>query len=182
MPPVNIIEVASSLSGRDSNDHQILIIPSTYGALGSSLHPGVVAGITLGAVLGFLLLLFAIYSCLGFGPAVMPSSSMIDGSVLSSIRTGDTSSRYEPRRATVRETVEVRTREHVVPGPAASHRPAERVILDPPPPPRTVTASELSDEDEEDEIVVMEEHSPPRRKNRRRSQSRRSSRSRDYYY
>lgn len=42
-------------------------IPAYYGALYSSPSPGAVVGITLGAVAGFILILFLIYTCVNLG-------------------------------------------------------------------------------------------------------------------
>ncbi|KAK3954610.1 hypothetical protein QBC32DRAFT_79758 [Pseudoneurospora amorphoporcata] len=42
-------------------------IPAYYGALYSSPSPGAVVGITLGAVAGFILILFLIYTCINLG-------------------------------------------------------------------------------------------------------------------
>ena len=44
-------------------------IPSFYGSLGSGPDPGAVAGITLGSVAGFVLLLWLVYTCINMGNA-----------------------------------------------------------------------------------------------------------------
>jgi hypothetical protein len=166
-------------------------VPSSYGSASSSPHPGVVAGIVIGSVGGFLLLLFLIYSCLGFGPQlwVQPSRSEYTAASQSvlSFRTRRTSRARSARRpsraggARVTETYEVRTRESRGGGRTRSGvRPVvvgEPVVVEPtraPPPPRVVRSEDSEDDDEEDEIVVLEEHSPPRRKHRRESSGRRS--------
>lgn len=155
-------------------------IPTTYNNLDDSLSPGVVVGIVLGSVGGVLVLLFLLYSALGFGPAVIPSRiEVADGSVYS-VRTRDKHRRRRPSGVRATEMYEVRTRERVVPA-AAGATPivveARRSTTIPrsasaaPPPPRVVRDSDDSD-DSEDEVVVIEEHTPPRRKSSRRHSSR----------
>lgn len=175
------IPFSQSLNIRQST----VVIPTTYSSLDSSPQPGVVAGIVLASVGGFLLLLALLYSCLGWAPIAIPTSALSDGtstvasrSVLS-FRTRSTKKTRQPQhhqrrraqkvRAT--EMYEVRTSQRVsrdegppvivVPGPS---RPTPR----PPPAPRTVTVSD----DSEDEVVVIEEHSPPRRSSRRSDERR----------
>ncbi|GKT59251.1 hypothetical protein ColTof3_06590 [Colletotrichum tofieldiae] len=154
----------------------VVVVPATYGGY-SDLGPGAIAGITLGAVAGFLLILWMVYTCLNFGRPVETSSS--------SVYTG-TASVISPRaRVIATEEVRVRERESLSrpPGPviveAAPPMMQERRASRPPPP-RVVT------DDEDDEVVVIEEHTPERRR-RRHSSSRRHShrgesrrRSRDY--
>ncbi|KAK1988521.1 hypothetical protein LZ30DRAFT_683786 [Colletotrichum cereale] len=60
----------------------VVVVPATYGDY-SDLSSGAVAGITLGAVAGFLLILWMVYTCLNFGRPVDTSSS----SVLRRLRT-----------------------------------------------------------------------------------------------
>lgn len=43
----------------------VLAIPTTYTGLNSDLPPGTIAGIVLGSVAGFLLLLWIFYTCFG---------------------------------------------------------------------------------------------------------------------
>jgi hypothetical protein len=158
---------------QNNNDNGFVAIPSVYGQIDSSPHPAAVAGIVLGAVGGFLLLLFLLYSCLGFGPRIMP----LEGSVLE-VRSSRRSHSHKRRRRSgvrVRETVEVRTRERVPVPPAP---PGDGPIIVDAPPPRVVS-------DDEDEVVVIEEHGTPPRRGGRRSSSRAGSeyyerRSRDY--
>lgn len=45
-------------------------IPSTYGGGGSSVSPGAVAGIVVGAVAGFIILVVWCLSCFGYAPRV----------------------------------------------------------------------------------------------------------------
>ncbi|KAK0391054.1 hypothetical protein NLU13_0556 [Sarocladium strictum] len=157
-------------------------VPSSYGSASSSPHPGVVAGIVIGSVGGFLLLLFLIYSCLGFGPSVwvQPSRSEYTAASQSvlSFRTRRTSRarsarRHASRGPRVTETYEVRTRERRERPVVVEEPPVVVEATRAPPPPRVVRSEDS--EDDEDEIVVLEEHSPPRRKSRRRSSDRRRS-------
>jgi len=173
-------------------------IPSYYGALHSSPDPGTVAGITLGAVAGFVLFLWLIYTCVNMGN---PSSGTNDTSTVVTEGTASVyTRRSNRRRRSAKETVEIRRSggrggrgggpvivEEVVSSVGGSSMP-ERVIIEetsrrrsvsrargPPPPPmmRRVGSSEGGSEDE---VVVIEEHSPPRRqRSRMRSVERRSS-------
>lgn len=184
------------LHSRQSGSNSFATVPSSYGSANSSPHPGVVAGIVIGSVGGFLLLLFLIYSCLGFGPSVwvQPSRSEYTAASQSvlSFRTRRSaapshvrSTRRQSRGPRVTETYEVRTRESRGPPPrrAGSRMPppGEPVIIEStrvPPPPRVVRSEDSEDDDDdEDEIVVLEEHSrsPPRKNRRRRSSERRRS-------
>lgn len=148
-------------------------VASTYGALYSSPHPGVVAGIVLACIAGYILIIWIVYTVLNIGPpadgdavsAYLGGESVI---TLSTARTG----RRAPRPVRVRERVEVRRREsrrrvpEIVESETAETesdvfmgggRSAGRGV-------RTVTS--VSD-DEDDEIVVEEEHRRPRRGGRR---------------
>lgn len=72
------------------DDPSFVPVPSTYGSLGSSPHPGVVAGIVLGSVAGFLLLLWLVYVILHGGrPVVMAADD--SGAPMSSVTGGDSS-------------------------------------------------------------------------------------------
>jgi hypothetical protein len=173
---------------------QTTTIPAYYGSLNSGPDPGAVAGITLGSVAGFVLLLWLLYTCINLGN---PSSSTNETSTVvtegtASVYTRRGNRRRASRRAASRrreEVVEVRRSRGGGGGPViveetvSSVGPSEvdRVIIEErrrsvsrprmsmPPPPRRV-------EDEDDEVVVIEEHSPPRRhRSRVRSVERRSS-------
>ena len=153
------------------------VVPALYGALDNQLDPGAVAGITLGAVAGFMLLLWVVYACLNFGNAPEHAESSVTGSVVveRKSRHSHRHSHHNHRRSRGEATVEVRRTTRV---PAAviveeSRRPVSRG----PPPPRVVPMA-MTASDDEDEVVVIEEHSPPprRRASRARSVERRSSR------
>ncbi|KAH6895480.1 hypothetical protein B0T10DRAFT_478056 [Thelonectria olida] len=61
-----------ALDARADSSSTFTAIPSTYGDLNSSPSPGVVAGIVLGAVAGFLLLLYVVYCILHGGLVLIP--------------------------------------------------------------------------------------------------------------
>ncbi|SPN99644.1 uncharacterized protein DNG_02496 [Cephalotrichum gorgonifer] len=152
-------------------------VASSYGALDSSPNPAVVAGIVLGSIAGYLIVIWLIYTCLNIGPAVDSSASTYLGgeSVL-------TLSTRRAKSVRVRERVEVRTRQRSSQGGGRSR--GGPVIVDAPSSEvsestvfmserrgggmgrggvRTVTT--VSDEsDSDDEIVVVEEE--PRRGSR----------------
>lgn len=169
-------------------------VPGHYPDLNSGPDPGTVVGIVLGAVGGFLLLLWLVYTCLQIGGRGDTVSSYGGGT--ESVVTRKSHRRHQSRHSrhhnsnhhrspARRETVEVRT-SRVVP-------PAERIVVEEhvrrtssqhaapppapmpgPPPPRMMTPRVVTTDDEEDEVVVIEEHSPPRR-HKSRSRRRRSS-------
>ncbi|KAL2200554.1 hypothetical protein P885DRAFT_74387 [Corynascus similis CBS 632.67] len=102
----------------------VITVPAHYGSLSSGPSPGTVAGITLGSVAGFVLLLWLVYTCINLGNpnsgATNDTSTVVTegtGSVYlrrrhrSRSRTGR--SRQHSRRRTsgiTKETVEIRTR------------------------------------------------------------------------
>lgn len=159
-----------------------VVIPATYSSQNNSPQPGVVVGIVLACVGGFLLCLVLLYSILGWAPITLFSSSSDDATTVSSsfhssvlsrrtrsiLRQGK--SRYKPASTVSGDTemYEVRTTTKtsrrteppivVAPGPSRSSRPPPRVV----------------EESSDDEVVVIEEHSPPRRHSRRDSSSRMS--------
>ncbi|KAK0643599.1 hypothetical protein B0T16DRAFT_459727 [Cercophora newfieldiana] len=161
-------------------------IPALYGAADSSPDPGAVAGITLGAVAGFLLVLYLVYVCINLGNPPENAESSVTGSVVMERKrtTAHRHSHHHHRRSHGEATVEVRRTSRVVPsaviveevrgGRGGGER--ESIIIEEArrrgergPPPRVVHA------DSDDEVVVIEEHSPPRRRRSRvRSVERRS--------
>ncbi|KAL6230593.1 hypothetical protein BDW75DRAFT_63131 [Aspergillus navahoensis] len=70
----------NTLASRDNDNeatyitHSAISIPSTYGRTSNSPNPGVVVGATLGAVAGFLLLLYLLYLSLTSGRRFSPST------------------------------------------------------------------------------------------------------------
>ncbi|KAM0328207.1 hypothetical protein ACHAQA_005614 [Verticillium albo-atrum] len=169
---------------RQNSDPEV-IVPATYGGTNSTLAPAAVAGIVLGAVAGFLLLVYVLYMCAnGVGPPADYRSSTYGASSVSvRRRSRSRAHRHQsrgPGRARVVATERVRVRESGG-GP---------VVVDAEPVPmrertRSVSrAPRVINVDDEDEVVVIEENTPPRRPRRH---SRRGSgayddrrRSRDY--
>ncbi|VUC23065.1 unnamed protein product [Clonostachys rosea] len=101
MPAIQIETTAAALVAAandvlaERDDDNFKVIPSTYGGLYTSLNPGVIAGIVLGSVAGFLLLLFICYSALGFGPPIFTKAqgSMVEVRVRRTSRASHTSRR-----------------------------------------------------------------------------------------
>ncbi|KAI9171179.1 soluble quinoprotein glucose/sorbosone dehydrogenase [Paramyrothecium foliicola] len=174
----------------DEDDEPYTVVPAQYGSLHNSPSPGVVAGIVLASVAGFLLILAVIYTCLNGIPVGLGVNAS-DG-VSTYVSRADNRSRRRSAAAAARQRsrsrstsmYEVRTRttttrERVVPVAVAS--PTASTAFEPrrdpsahrgsrPPPPRVVPRDDESS-GSEDEVVVIEEHSPPRRKSRRVSPS-----------
>ncbi|KAF3360026.1 Arf guanine nucleotide exchange factor SYT1 [Verticillium dahliae VDG1] len=196
MPPPNLAlrQIPSSLLDQLSLPHPAGTGPSDSTPIlprqnsDPEIIPAAVAGITLGAVAGFLLLVYVLYMCAnGVGPSADYRSSTYGASTLSvRRRSRSRAHRHQsrgPSRARVVATERVRVRESGVGAPfvvdaePVPMRERTRSVSRAPPPPRVV-------DDEDDEVVVIEEHTPPRRSRRH---SRRGSgayddrrRSRDY--
>lgn len=164
-------------------------IPGAYPGINDGPDAGEVVGITLGAVGGFLLLLWLVYTCLSIGNRQDTLSSYGTASVVTrkSRRRHSKHTHRSPSRR--RETVEVRTSRT---GPPVVDPPPERIVMEetirrssgPPPPPMAAPPPMTApppprfvphDEDDEDEVVVIEEHSPPPRRHKTKSHRRRSS-------
>ena len=61
----------------------VLAIPTTYTGLHSDLPPGTVAGIVVGSVAGFLLLLWILYTCFGLvNPFAWGRSTVVEEEVI----------------------------------------------------------------------------------------------------
>lgn len=167
-------------------------VPQGYGAP-SGPEPGVVAGIVLGSIAGFLLVLWLIYACVNLSNSrntnviVESEGSMVSSSVMTRKSRKHRRSRQPQSRSRSvgrRETVEIREQrvvpERIIVEETTARRsrggpPPPRMSGPPPPPPPM--------SDEADEVVVIEENMPPRRResrrHRRRSSERRSSGYRD---
>ncbi|KAK8051980.1 hypothetical protein PG993_003365 [Apiospora rasikravindrae] len=176
----------------------VTTVPQGYGNSPSGPEPGVVVGIVLGSIAGFLLVLWLVYTCVNLGNSrntnvvVETEGSMVSGSVVTrKSRKHRRSRHHESRSRSVgperrRETVEIRE-SRVVPEERIIVEEARRSRAGPPPPrmpppgPARPPPPPMSDED--DEVVVIEENTPPRRResrrHRRRSSERRSSGYRD---
>lgn len=185
--PSSLLRRATALlaSRQDRDDDEsYTVIPAQYGALHSSPSPGVVAGIVLGSVAGFLLILAAIYTCLNGFPMAVTSDGVStyvsradDRSRRRASRRRRSTSRHSAAMYEVRTRTTTTTRERVVPDivdtpTASAFEPSRRApsAHRAPPPPRVVPRDDDSS-GSEDEVVVIEEHSPPRRKGRRPSPS-----------
>ena len=176
-------------------------IPAYYGSLHSGPDPGTVAGIVLGSVAGFILLLWLIYTCVNMGN---PSLATND---TSTVVTEGTASVYVQRRdrsrsrqrqsrrlsrrgvGVVKETVELRRGGPIVVEEVVSSVGPDRVVVEEtrrrrsvsaarPPPRRVAVESDYTGTtgDEDDEVIVIEEHGRgERRRSRVRSVERRSS-------
>ncbi|KAI8944919.1 hypothetical protein F4801DRAFT_570099 [Xylaria longipes] len=200
--PVPTVESSETLNARAYVGAQT--VPQGYGNAPFGPDPGIVAGIVLGSVAGFLLSLALVYWCinLGQGPRVREEGSVGGGtaSVVSwhsrprgPPRRHHRRSRHSPRR----EKVEIR-RERVVPVQVQVERERdEQIVVEEfrersrsrppsmgrgPPPPDSVLS------DGGDMIIVEEDHPPPRRRRdsmrsqrTRRSDDRRGSYREDIY-
>lgn len=144
----------SSVSKRQSSS--IIAIPTTYDTLNNSPAPGVVAGIVLGSVAGFLLLIYFTYTIFTLGRGgFRRNETIIEEEVIrrrsrsprrSRSRSEVLEVRTPPRRESRRETV-TEIRETI-------SRPRSRSVVS-------------SSHGGEDIVEVIEEHSPappPRRK------------------
>jgi len=121
---------------------QILAIPTTYQGLNAGPAPGTVVGITLGAVGGFLLLLWLIYTCFNLGGG----GGVVEEEVVE-VRHRSRSPRRSRSRSEVIEVTRSRT-------PPRSRR--ETIVVE-------ETRRTAPIEREDDIVEVIEEHSPPRR-------------------
>lgn len=168
---------SNSIHARQSNGN-IVAIPTVYAGLDSGPAPGVVVGIVLGSVIGFLFLLW-LFSVLskGAGGFVTANQDEEESVVVTRERRRDRSDRSrrsrgpEMSRASPRRDRVYRQERIIRDFPPAARSPSrsrvrEAVIVDDLPPPRERRV-------EGDDIVeVIEEHSdinPPRRKSRRGS-------------
>ena len=181
---------------RQAAAHTTTTIPAGYGAQDSSPDPGAVVGITLGAVAGFILLLWLIYTCLylggyrGAGRSDVDAGTSVSGgsfttaSALSRKLRRTTSHHrrtshhhhrhhrhHSPNR---RETVEMRGGRGPIIVEEAGGGPREVVVEEttrarstgPPRQPAPPPAARVS---EQDEVVVIEEDSPPKKHRSKRS-------------
>jgi hypothetical protein len=125
---------------------------------------GTIVGITLGAVGGFIMMLWLIYQCVNLGnPEIAEESATVSVGTASVLTRR---SRHHHHHRARRETVEVRTARPVIIDEPVIVQERRRSVSRGVPPPRIV------DEDDEDEVVVIEERSPPRRqRSKRRSSS-----------
>jgi hypothetical protein len=139
---------------------QILAIPTTYAGLNQGPAPGTVAGIVIGSVAGFLLILWLLYTCFNMGgfPGGRGGEVVEEEIVRHRSRS--------PRRSRSRsETIEI-TKSR---SPPRQQR--ERIVVEETR--RVSRPPEPEPEDQFDDIVeVIEDHSPsppPRRTSKRSS-------------
>ncbi|CAK7206532.1 hypothetical protein SEUCBS139899_009328 [Sporothrix eucalyptigena] len=171
------------------------LIPAVYGSTQSGLSAGVIVGITLGSVGGFLLLMALLYTCVNFGNggasrgifagggSVVETASSFGGASSFVSRREDRRTRRHRhtsrrRRSGRRETVEIRgsrVRPIIVDPPRGER--VERVVVEEERIRRTggggrpgPSVVETVDSDD-DEIVVEEEESNRRRRPRPRDES-----------
>ena len=179
-------------------------IPAYYGSLHSGPDPGTVAGIVLGSVAGFILLLWLLYTCINLGNpslATNDTSTVVTEGTASVYVQRRHRSRSRPRQArrasrrgvgvgVMKETVEIRRGGPVVVEEMVSSVGPDRVVVEEtrrrrsvsaarPPPRRVAVESDYTgttgDEDD-DEVIVIEEHARgARQRSRVRSVERRSS-------
>lgn len=174
--PASIPASMPPLHARQSNPHGS--IPTTYGALYSSPHPGVVSGIVLACIGGYLLVIWLIYTVLNIGPPVRGDavSTYLGGESVVTLSTVRRSrSRRPPRPVRVRERVEVRRRSGGRPGPEIVEEPSESSVFMGGGRSRGRggrTVSTVSDEDDFSDEIVVEEVGRRRRGSRRRSRRR----------
>ncbi|KAH8597192.1 hypothetical protein B0O99DRAFT_592939 [Bisporella sp. PMI_857] len=129
------------------------IMPTTYGSQNSSMAPGTVAGIVLGSVAGFLLVLWLIYTCVTMGG--ITGGGAYTEEVVVRRKSGSRSTGARSRRMS--ETVEIRR-----------DTPPVRVVREEPRVERVIVEESRQTRRERSrggsaEVVVIEEHSPPRR-------------------
>ncbi|KAM3067654.1 hypothetical protein ACMFMG_000033 [Clarireedia jacksonii] len=164
------------------------IIPTTYGSENNSPSPGAIAGIVLGSVAGFLLILWLIKQCANSNNRSSATTTYTDEVVYrdsvrrSSRRNSRSSARPRSRRVSQTETVEVRrgaspvrvVREEVRQEQVRQEQPrrpipVERVVVEER---REVRKSRerspSTSRGGSDEVVVIEEPSPPRRSKSKR--------------
>lgn len=134
-----------SSTGLEKRQQYILAIPTTYDSINTSPAPGTVAGITLGAVGGFILLLYLILLIL----KQYTGRSIVEKEVIETHHHhrggGRRSSRSSRGRAQMTERQRVREEVRI-----------ERSVS------RAAPESVVVEEQEDDIVEVMEEHSPVR--------------------
>lgn len=177
--PVQIQAPSRVLAPRQQETTQtIAIIPAKYPALNSSPEPGTVVGIVLGAVGGFLIFFWLLWTCMNFGNppgrSVGDAESSWGGSTSVISRRSRRSHshshhhhhhhhRHSSRGR--RETIEIRSSRGAVPVIVDPERPSGgeriRVVEEV----RTTSTGPRRSADE-DEIIVEEERSTPPRRSR----------------
>jgi hypothetical protein len=169
---IRVNGLGASLAKRQS----LIAVPSAYPYMNSGPAPGTVVGIVFGAVAGFLLLLYLLYTCfsgMGFGSSNDTATVVSASSVVTSRRKDIGRS---PRRETLRERETIEVRRERTPLRERSRTPVRETVVveemrEERRPSRVRESSRIRPEPD-DEVVVIEEHSPPRRKSKRRERER----------
>ncbi|KAB8299305.1 hypothetical protein EYC80_001380 [Monilinia laxa] len=185
----NLAKIFTLLISRQATSGDPSIIPTTYGEQNTSLAPGTIAGIVLGSVGGFLLLLWLLYTCCTLGRPAAQATYREDVTVRENVRrrshNSHRSSRPHSRRVSTAEKVEVRRQRSRSPTPVRVVREEVRQETRRPPPVERVIVEERREvrrsRDEgspstsgggSDEVVVIEEHEPPPRKSKSKRERR----------
>ncbi|PQE20209.1 hypothetical protein CJF30_00001503 [Rutstroemia sp. NJR-2017a BBW] len=140
-----------------SNDPSV--IPTTYGNENNSSSPGTIAGIVIGSVAGFLLILWLLRQCANSNNRSSATTTYAD-----EMAYRDSMRRSSRRNSRSSETVEIRrgaspvriVREEIRQEQPRRPIPVERVVV------------EERSRGGSDEVVVIEEPSPPRRSKSKR--------------
>jgi hypothetical protein len=159
------------------------VIPTTYGNENNSSSPGTIAGIVLGSVAGFLLILWLLRQCANSNNRSSATTTYTDDMAYrdsmrrTSRRNSRSSARPHSRRVSQSETVEIRrgpspvriVREEIRQEQPRRPIPVERVVVEER---REVRKSRdrspSTSRGGSDEVVVIEEPSPPRRSKSKR--------------
>ncbi|KAA8570573.1 hypothetical protein EYC84_002835 [Monilinia fructicola] len=149
------------------------IIPTTYGEQDTSRSPGTIAGIVLGSVGGFLLLLWLLYTCCTLARPAAHATYREDVTVRENVRrrshNSHRGSRPHSRRVSTAEKVEVRRQRSRSPTPVRVVREEVRQETRRPPPVERVVVEERRPPPVE--RVIVEERREVRRSRDERSPS-----------
>jgi hypothetical protein len=155
-PGLSSSAINLALQQRQQSTDTTTTIPSYYGSLTSGPDPGAVAGITLGSVAAFILLLWLVYTCINLGN---PNSGSNDtstvvtegtGSVYTRRRQRSRSRRASRRSGGHKETVEVRR------GSIHARGGGGAVIVEAVGPSTTMSMSDVVDVDAGGRVIIEE--------------------------
>ena len=133
---------------------QVVAIPTTYSNINPGSNPGQIAGIVLGSVAGFILLLWLLYTVFSLGGGGS-GGTVVEERV---IRRRSRSPR--PRSVSRSEIIEVQQVRHRSPAPPPRREVRRETIV------VEETRRPAPVEREDDIVEVIEEHSPPPRRAR----------------
>jgi len=145
-----LVSHAHALSKRQLS---ILAIPTTYQGLNAGPAPGTVAGVTIGAIAGFLLLLYAILTAFRL-VGNNSGGTVIEEEIIHRRSRSPPRPRRRSRSVSASQMSEVRS-------PPRRTRPAEVIVEE------RVQRDPSIVVEEDDIVEVIEEHSPERRPARR---------------